>query len=594
MDKIYSSIKRSLNEKKLNLALLFWGLLLLCVSAWLILVYFQYYQDRFYPKTFIDGVNVSGLKKDEAKAKIQANLQKETAINLAQDSLILFYQDKQIETKLSELAIQDNLTEVIEIAFADSQRNKGFGTINQYEVKLDFDQAKIKSQIENLKKQVDSTGKKPSLALKNKKVVIDAGITSNELLIDETWQALHKQILSKNLRDLRKEDLKVEAIVNHSIVALNQLQIAANHDRVAKLIDQNLFLNYEHQKITLTDQDLINFLALPEGFNQENLDLFIENLKQQVDRPSSNARLVYDKDTLQVTDFAADQDGLQVDADNTKIIIEDFLTKIEENASAAANVMLPMQSTKAAITLEQTNDLGIKELLGFGESWYAHSTANRIDNVALTASRISNHIIKPGEEFSFNKTLGEVSEKTGYKNAYIIEAGETKLAPGGGVCQVSSTLFRTLLDAGVKITRRLPHAYRVSYYEIGNEPGFDATVYAGNTDLRFINDTPGHLLLNCQTDSDKLYMFCQLYGTSDGRSTEIVNYKKWDLTPAPPTIYIPDASLKPGELKQIDWATSGIKTEFTNVIRDKNGNTIREDYYYSNYKPWAAKYLQGV
>jgi hypothetical protein len=52
--------------------------------------------------------------------------------------------------------------------------------------------------------------------------------------------------------------------------------------------------------------------------------------------------------------------------------------------------------------------------------------------------------------------------------------------------------------------------------------------------------------------------------------------------------------LKPGELKQIDWATSGIKTEFTNVIRDKDGNIIREDYYYSNYKPWAAKYLQGV
>ena len=94
MDKIYSSIKRSLNQKKPNTALLSLGILLLFVSAWLIFVYFQYYQDRFYPKTYIDDINLSGLTRDEAKIKIQENMQDK--IDFENDSLSIFYKDKEV------------------------------------------------------------------------------------------------------------------------------------------------------------------------------------------------------------------------------------------------------------------------------------------------------------------------------------------------------------------------------------------------------------------------------------------------------------------------------------------------------------------
>jgi vancomycin resistance protein YoaR len=75
------------------------------------------------------------------------------------------------------------------------------------------------------------------------------------------------------------------------------------------------------------------------------------------------------------------------------------------------------------------------------------------------------------------------------------------LGDGGGVCQVSTTLFRSVLDAGLKVTRRLPHSYRVSYYELDTKPGVDATVYAGETDFRFINDTDHHILIHAEADS---------------------------------------------------------------------------------------------
>ncbi len=602
MDKIYSSIKRSLNQRRQNVALLSLGLLLLFISAWLVLVYLEYYQDRFYPTTYIDDVNISGLKIDEAKAKVQNNLKNK--FDSGSNSLILFYKEDKIEAKLSDLGIKDNLETVLNDNFEETHSKKGFEKIKQLinnhlypdrnYVQLSYKTEKIQVLIDELKSKIDFAGEKPAITLTNKAITVSPGKTSNELLTDETLQVIHKQILSKNLRDIDKEDLAVEVVVGHQVSALDQLQVEMSKSRAEKMIDKKLTLNYEYQKIELIDKDLINFLALPSGIDQEKLNIFINDLKKQIDRPSSDASLAYDKETLKVTEFTPDKNGLEVDSVALKKIVENFLSAAENNTETDSSFALPMKNTPATTSLEKTNDLGIKEVIGFGESWYDHSIPNRVYNVDIATSHITNQIVKPGEEFSFNKGIGEVSDRTGYRNAYIIEGGQTKLAPGGGVCQVSSTLFRSLLNAGVKITRRLPHAYRVSYYEIGNEPGFDATVYSGETDLRFINDTPAHVLISCQSNSEELYMFCKLYGTSDGRSTEIVNYKKWGATGPLPTVYIPDASLRPGQLKQIDWAAGGIKSEFTNVIRDKNGEIIREDYYKSNYRSWAAKYLRGI
>jgi vancomycin resistance protein YoaR len=213
--------------------------------------------------------------------------------------------------------------------------------------------------------------------------------------------------------------------------------------------------------------------------------------------------------------------------------------------------------------------------------------------VALTAKKINLTVVKPGEEFSFNKALGEVSAATGFKPAYVIKSGRTELGDGGGVCQVSSTLFRSALNAGLNITRRLPHSYRVTYYELNSDPGFDATVYAGNVDFRFINDTPGHLLIYTETNSKNLWMKIEIYGTKDGRVATISDYKTWGAAPPPPTEYIPDASLPPGAKKQIDWSASGLKASFNYTVHDANGNLKQQETYTSIYRPWSAKYLVG-
>ena len=133
----------------------------------------------------------------------------------------------------------------------------------------------------------------------------------------------------------------------------------------------------------------------------------------------------------------------------------------------------------------------------------------------MATSRLNGVLVAPGEEFSFNKALGDVSAGTGYQQAYVIKGGRTVLGDGGGVCQVSTTLFRALLNAGLPITERRAHSYRVGYYEQGFPPGLDATVYYPTTDLKFKNDTSNHILIQSRVEGVKLIF--DIYGPDDGR-----------------------------------------------------------------------------
>jgi len=133
----------------------------------------------------------------------------------------------------------------------------------------------------------------------------------------------------------------------------------------------------------------------------------------------------------------------------------------------------------------------------------------------------------------------------------------------------------------------------VSYYELNSQAGFDATVYAGNVDFRFKNDTPGYLLIYTETDSSKLWMKVEIYGTSDGRTATISDYKAWGATGPKPTEYIVDPTLPHGAKKQIDWSASGLKTSFVYTVKDAAGNVKQKETYSSTYQAWAAKYLVG-
>lgn len=614
MDKISLVIKTSFRYLKKNYYLVILGVILLFGAVFLSKIYIDYYQDRFYPRSYIDQVRVSDLTMAEAEKKLADNWL--TASK--QLPLQIVYDPNLIEETSVELILQENFTQTVNRAMALGKNEGFFKTLAKIWQKKEFytqatiDEEELRLALAELAERYDLDKQTASATLtysgKPQSLVINPGADGRQLLIEESQEKI-KHILQTPWLQLQANDLLVEAVIASTSAQLNQEQVNEASSRAQTIVGQNFIFTAEYQRAEFTDQELIALLRFADGINQQLIDeealiQLIENKTKDINRPAQNASFQFhrdEKDQIIIDQFIPDLKGLKVNETALKDKILQGLSALEngENLTSISDndpdfFHLDMISQDAAITLAQTNDFGINELIGFGESWYHGSIQSRIHNVDLTNRILNWTIVAPGEEFSFNRALGDVDTSVGYQDAYIIKDGASQLAAGGGVCQTSSTLFRALLDAGLNVTKRLPHSYRVSYYEINSQAGFDATVYSGNVDLRFINDTSGHLLLEFQSNADKLYMTVKIYGTSDGRYSEIVKYKNWGYQPALEPVYIPDPNLPPGALKQVDWASSGIKAEFTNVIRDKFGEIIREDYYYSYYHPWSAKYLQGI
>lgn len=327
-------------------------------------------------------------------------------------------------------------------------------------------------------------------------------------------------------------------------------------------------------------------------WNTDVLDTAIETLAQDIDIPAADALFQFKNN--KVTAFRPSHEGRRVNREEAKRRFTEVLSTIPTTRESAIIIPLSVETIKPTFTTDRVNVFGIKERIGRGYSEFAGSIPGRIHNVALAASRLNGVLIKPGETFSFNDAVGDISAATGYQSAYIIKEGRTVLGDGGGVCQVSTTLFRAALTAGLPIVERRAHAYRVHYYEDGGfKPGIDATVFSPSVDLKIKNDTPAYILIQTTVDTQNMTLTFELYGTNDGRRAEILNHQVWGITPPPPALYQDDPTLTKGVTKQIDFAAWGAKTSFQYKVT-KNGETLQDQTFTSNFRPWRAVYLRGV
>lgn len=295
-----------------------------------------------------------------------------------------------------------------------------------------------------------------------------------------------------------------------------------------------------------------------------------------------------------VTEFRASRDGRQIDKTqlNQQLLSQANLI-LNSKSQKIVIIPIPVKIIKPNLTTEKVNKLGIKELIGTGTSLFQHSIENRIYNINLAASRLNGILVAPGETFSFAKAIGDISSFTGYKQAFVIQNGRTVLGDGGGVCQVSTTLFRAALNSGLPIEERTAHAYRVSYYEQDSLPGIDATVYVPTVDLKFRNDTSHHILIQTLVDPNELRLTFNLYGTSDGRISEITTPIVTSVVPAPEPKYEDDPTLPKGQTKQVDFAAAGAKVSFSRTVT-KNEKVLISETFNSNYRPWQAVFLRGT
>lgn len=607
-----STFTQSTNQPKNHLALwliLFSGATLLSLGLIILILIINSLKGIFPDKTFIANIDVSLLNKEQALSKVN-----EQFLNQPNFEIKVYSSGQEFSTSSGSLSFVYKTSESVDEAFTQSHSHlnilKPLNLVkfllekHDYSLQRSFDPQKISDFAAHIAQEVDATGHDPYAKLgavnNPKTLTIDQGKIGSEIDQIELISTLSNELNTKN--DVNTIQLSAEPKPTYKV--LSDEELAEAEKLSAKYINTTLYFNspsYKDIKFEISPIELVSLLSFPTGINERKLNEKIDELTKKIDRPSRDAIFNFEKlanGEYKVNDFQPHLDGLAVNKEDLKNKITSAVSEIagntEDKIPESITNEIVLETVQPTLTLEKLNDLGIKELIGYGDSYYAHSIPNRIWNVALTAQKINYSLIAPGEEFSFNKTLGEVSKRTGYRSAYVISGGKTVLGDGGGVCQVSTTVFRAALNAGLNITKRKAHSYRVSYYELNQKPGIDATVYSGDVDLRFINDTPGYILIKTESDSENLYMDVELYGTSDGRTAEILNHKTWDPRSAPPAAYYPTTEIPTGTTKQIDWAVSGIKASFDYVVKDKNGQVVREENFYSNYVPWSAKYLQGI
>lgn len=328
------------------------------------------------------------------------------------------------------------------------------------------------------------------------------------------------------------------------------------------------------------------------NYNADRLLAIAEQMAQEVDRPMQNALFEFKEG--KVINFQQSKEGKAV---NKKEVISLILMAFRQSVFQKPVIALdlPVDVIVPQTTTSSSNRLGIKELLGQGDSYFKDSIPSRVHNIILASSYLHGIVIPPGEVFSFSEKIGDISAKTGYQQAYVIKEGKTILDDGGGVCQVSTTIFRAALAAGLPIVERKSHYYRVGFYEQGGyPPGLDATVYPPNPDFKFKNDTPAYILIQTEIDKVGKKLTFKFYGTSDGRRVEMEKPVIHSQTPPPEPIYVDDPNLSAGSIKRVDVAHWGAKVSFKRKVWSFDNRLIEERIFWSFYTPWPAVYQRGT
>lgn len=293
---------------------------------------------------------------------------------------------------------------------------------------------------------------------------------------------------------------------------------------------------------------------------QDNFKKKLLDIKAETDIKPTNAQ--FSITSLNSIEIIPHQNGKAVDVEET---LYQVIRSIESNLSSSYIIYKEYEPDILTSDLEKLN---VNDLLFSVESNFYGTGENRIYNIKLAASKITIHLLLPGEEFSFNGVVGPASKSNGFKEATVIRNGQFVPGYGGGVCQVSSNLYLGALKANLEIIERINHSRPVSYLP----RGLDATIGYPRVDLRFRNNTPYGIIINTRTSNSTIIIDFYSYkphfpsSVKFEHSEEVIPFM---------TEYKDNPKLKKGDRNIVQRGALGYKV-VTYRIMTINGNTTRE------------------
>lgn len=601
-DVYYPRRPPAVNPWLVRLPVLFVSGVVLVVAALVALVMaFQFaFSDKIVPGVTALGVNLSGLTREQAAAALEQRFRYDD------EAVFTFrYGDRFWQMNAAELGVTFDVDATVDDAFAvGHSANMAADLVAQGSTWLNgrsiapvvrYDQQETINRLLVIGSDINKPPQDATLVINGAMVTTTPGSSGTTLDIQPTLAQLEAAVLQLTtgaeipllvketpplIWDADEAAARARAALSGpvTLVADNPLggtfgPWTATVEQIAALLEAKLVPNGDGT--SRFDVDI----------NVEAFRSYLTGLAPGLIAAPKNARFHFNDDTRQLEVIEAAINGRALDVDET-------LNRMQAAIFDPAHRIVPMAFS---YTLPKYHDsvtaaeLDITQLVGEATTYYAGSTQPRKDNIFEAMSRFDGVMIAPDEVFSFNDALGDISPETGFVQGKIILGGRTVDGVGGGVCQVSTTLYRAALAGGFPIAARSSHGYRVGFYEQNNfPPGLDAAIYQPTQDLKFINDTDYHILIETSVFPGSDAVQFRLYSTNPGRQVVMEGPVIRNVTPPPATIYEANAEIPPGQSLQVDWAKEGADVTWVRIILDASGQEIRRDTIYTHYRPWAA------
>jgi vancomycin resistance protein YoaR len=591
---------------------LFFGLLLFLGSFLALYIGTQiWYLGRILPGVSLAGVSLDGLSTSEAASKIGAR------VNYANNGHLLLYDSKTQKNWSLTPSQLGLLLDPDASARAAMQVGRSPSPLKamseQFEIWISgrdlapvyiFDQRLSYTMLSQISSQVNQP-------------VVNAGITVKGTEVTETTSQNGRLVdipatieLIQN-KAQTMQDAAIPLVIKEEVPTV--LDVSEQAKQVRQVLSQPLTLTLSEG---ITDKDGTSSYIIPADVLATMLSF--ENVTEN-DKTTLKASLSSQSLLSYLSPLAS---KIQADTQNSRFTFNDSTKKLDLVQSAVIGHSLNLQKSVVAINqqvfsgshavalqvdLEKPKigddtvgaDLGIIEEVHEEISFFYDSPAERVQNIKAASKSFNGLLVAPGETLSMSAVMGDVSLDTGYSEALIIANGQTIKGVGGGVCQVSTTLFRAAFFSGFQVVERYPHAYRVGYYEYDlngrhsdHYAGLDATVYVPYIDFKFKNDSSTWLLMETYVNPTYGTLVWKFYGTKDGRTVDWTTSGLTNVVKHPDTLYRENKDLPAGEVKKVDYAADGADVKIHRVVR-KDGVILHDDEFDTHYQPWQAIFEYG-
>ena len=564
------------------------------------------YRDKIYRGISVDNVSVGGLTRAEAAEKLDRELRYPI-----ESSFTFTYEGRTWQASARELGFHPQTDEMTAAAY-DVGRYGGLldriSTIFSamlHGVKIQpvflFDERVAFNFITKMAEEIDTPMEDPSIVLQGSEVIIEPGKAG--LQLDRGMTMAFLQIYASNLQSA---EIELPVVV----LEATEANLGEQKQLLENLLSQDfiLYTNDERGLLsagTIPAEVLAGMIDFEPVVSDAKLSIamtpkaepFYSRLLEiggSVYREAKDAKFVFDDATRSLRQIAEPQTGKEIDMDKS---FENITRSIQDGANQA-EVALTVKEPRLKGT-ETAEELGIRELVHTENTYFFYSDDERMQNIQVGSGKLNGVLIAPGETFSMADAVGEVSKEEGYAESSVIFGSETIQDVGGGLCQVSTTLFRAAFNYGLPVNERHAHGYRVYYYErLANRTldpglaGLDAAVYLPVLDLKFTNDTPYWILMETEPDLNQFRLQWRFYSTDVNRYVEYTSTGLTNVVPEGDPVYHENPNLPAGRIEQVDYGIDGADvTIYRTVYQD--GLIHLQDRFDTHYEAWSDIFEYG-